>query len=117
MSPLAHSSPQVNPVPEGPAGKILAAVGYLGWGILSLVPLILQKDQPFAVFHGKQALVILILMVAAGMTRLIPIIGELMWITAVVVLGLLSLWGLVQALMGQWWKIPWISSIAEKISL
>ena len=38
--------------------KVIAAIGY--FGILCLLPLILKKDSPFAQFHGKQGLVLLI---------------------------------------------------------
>lgn len=40
-------------------GKIYAFLGY--WGILFLIPILAKRDNEFAVFHGKQGLVLFIL--------------------------------------------------------
>ena len=37
-------------------GKIYAVIGYLG--ILCIIPLLLKRDNKFALFHGKQGLVL-----------------------------------------------------------
>ena len=39
-------------------GKMYAVIAYLG--ILCLVPLLLKKENKFALFHGKQGLVLFI---------------------------------------------------------
>ena len=39
------------------------------------------------------------------------------WILAVLLFGILSLVGIVQSLMGNYWKMPVIGDIAEKISI
>ena len=46
--------PEVNKEIED--GKIWAFIGY--WWILFLVPLLGKKDNKFALFHGKQGLVL-----------------------------------------------------------
>jgi len=103
---------QDNEVQEG---KVFAVIGYLG--ILCLVPLLLKKNNKFALFHGKQGLVLFIGEVGASLINIIPILGQIIWILAVMVFGILSLVGIVQSLMGNYWKMPIIGEIAEKISL
>ena len=49
--------------------------------------------------------------------NIIPILGQLIWVLAVLVFGILSLVGIVQALMSNYWKMPIIGDIAEKVSI
>ena len=96
-------------------GKLFAVISYMIF--LCIVTLALKKENKFALFHGKQGLVILILWVAAAILKSIPLFGALIWLIALVALGITSLMGIVQALMGNLWKIPVISEIAEKIKI
>lgn len=96
-------------------GKIYAVIGYLG--ILCLIPLLLKRENKFAMFHGKQGLVLFIGEVGAAIVNIVPILGQLVWILAVLIFGILSLVGIVQALTGAYWKMPVIGDIAEKISI
>ncbi len=96
-------------------GKVFAVIGYLG--ILCIIPLVLKKDNKFALFHAKQGLVLFICEVGAAIINIVPILGQLIWILAVLVFGILSLAGIVQSLMGNYWKIPVIGDLAEKISI
>ncbi len=110
----SHSSDsQVDPVIQD--GKFFALIGYIS--VLCLVPLILKKDNKFAVFHGKQGLVIFILEVAAAILKSIPAIGEVVFSLAFVVLGILSLIGIIKVLMNEYWEMPYISQVAQKISI
>jgi fumarate reductase subunit D len=95
-------------------GKPYAVLGYL-W-ILCLVPLILKKENKFALFHAKQGLVLFIAELAIGFIGIIPFLGWLIFFFGSVVLGLLSLLGIIQALMGNYWKMPVIGDFAEKIN-
>lgn len=104
---------QVDPIIA--EGKFFALVGYIS--ILCLVPLVLKKDNRFALFHGKQSLVIFILEVAAAILKSVPAIGEVVFSLAFVVLGILSLIGIVKVLMNEYWEIPYIHEIAQKISI
>ncbi len=82
--------------PQDPAiqdAKFFAAVGYLN--VLCFVPLFLKKENKFAQFHGKQALVLFILEVAAGIVSIVPAIGDLVSRFAFVVFGILSLIGII----------------------
>ena len=94
-------------------GKIYAVIGYLG--ILCIIPLLLKKENKFALFHGKQGLVIFIGEVGAAILNIIPILGQLIWVLAVLVFGILSLVGIVQSLTGSYWRMPVIGDIAEKV--
>lgn len=96
-------------------GKIFAVIGYLG--ILCLVPLLLKKDSKFAIFHAKQGLVLFIGEVAAGVINIIPLLGQIICFLAVVIFAILSLIGMIQALMGRCWKMPIVGDIAEKINI
>ena len=96
-------------------GKLYALLSYIG--ILCLVPLLFKKDNKFALFHGKQGLVVFLGEVAAGVVNIIPILGQIICVLAMLILGILSLVGIVKVLMGEYWKIPVVADIAEKIKL
>ena len=96
-------------------GKIFALISYIG--ILSIVTLLLKKENKFALFHAKQGLVLFICEMGALLINIIPVLGQLVWVLAVLVFGIFSLVGIVQSLMGNYWKMPVIGDIAEKISI
>jgi len=108
-------------------GKIWAFIGY--WGILFLVPLLGKKDNKFAVFHGKQGMVLCIGAIVVSIVFWIltflfglihPAIGALFYIIliiiwlAIVVLGII---GMIKSLTGDYWKMPIFGDIAEKINI
>ncbi|MBI2166897.1 MAG: hypothetical protein HYU34_01490 [Candidatus Omnitrophica bacterium] len=101
--------------PEIQEGKFFAAVGYLS--VLCFVPLILKKGNRFAQFHGRQGLVLFILELAASILKAVPALGEIVFTLGFVVLGILSLVGIVKVLMGEYWEMPVIQEVASKISL
>ena len=94
-------------------GKIFALLAYLS--ILCIIPLVLKKSNPFALYHGKQGLVIFIGQVAVFIVSIIigPGLTHFLWF----VLGVFSLWGVVESLRGNYVKMPLISDVAEKITL
>jgi len=104
--------------PQAPMGgdsdiqenKVMAALSYLG--ILVLIPLLAKKDSKFAQFHAKQGLVFLIVWVIGWFLLFIPIIGWLLWVA----IWILDIVALVQALMGKYWEVPVIGSIAKKFN-
>ena len=109
----SKSGPSLDP--EVQEGKFFAAVGYLN--VLCFVPLFLKKGNRFAQFHGKQGLVLFILELAASILKAIPALGDVFFRLAFVVLGILSLVGIVKVLMGEYWEMPVIQEVAAKISL
>ena len=101
--------------PQIQDGKFFAAIGYLS--LLCFVPLVLKKNNKFAQFHGKQALVLFILELAASILKIVPALGDLVFTVAFVVFGILSLIGIVKVLMGESWEMPVIYEISNRISL
>ncbi len=96
-------------------GKFFAAIGYIF--VLCLVPLLLKRDNAFAQFHGRQALVLFIFELAAAIVKSIPVIGDVVFSFAYVVLAIASLLGIVHVLMNEYWQMPVAYNIASKITL
>ncbi|MBN1687844.1 MAG: hypothetical protein JW893_01955 [Candidatus Omnitrophica bacterium] len=107
------SAPQSDP--EIQDAKFFAAIGY--FNVLCFVPLLLKKQNKFAQFHGKQALVLFILEIAAAILKVVPILGDLVFTVAFVVLGILSLVGILKVLMGEYWEMPVVYEISTRISM
>ena len=103
-------------------GKIWAFFAY--WGLLFLLPLLGKKDNKFALFHGKQGMVLCIAIVAVlivfTILSLIPYVGVLFMIVewlAVIVLGVFAIIGMINAITGKYWKMPILGDMAEKINI
>jgi uncharacterized membrane protein len=94
-------------------GKIFALLSYLA--ILCIIPLVIKRDNPFVLAHGKQGLVLFVGEVAVFVASII--LPMLLIKLFYFVFGLLSLWGIVESLRGNFIKMPVISEIAEKIIL
>lgn len=101
--------------PETQDAQFFAAIGYLSF--LCFVPLFLKRGNKFAEFHGKQALVLFILELAAAILKVVPALGDLIFTLSFVVFGILSLIGIVKVLIGEKWEMPVIHEIANRISL
>ena len=96
-------------------GKIFAVIGYIG--ILCIVPLLLKRENKFAFYHGKQGLVLFIIEVAAFIFSVIPFLGPLLLRLSFFICGLFSLYGIIQALLGNYSRLFLVSDIADKITL
>jgi len=95
--------------------KVIALLSYLG--ILVLVPLLAKKESPYAQFHAKQGLVLLIAWIAIGIITVIPIIGWIIGPIASIVLLIFSIIGIINALGGQTKELPLIGQFGEKLNL
>ena len=115
MSNDVHENEPKKKDPEIQDGKFFALIGYLSF--LCLVPLALKRDNKFAQFHGKQALVLFILEIAACILKVVPALGNLVFYSAFVVFGILSLIGIMKVLMGEYWEMPVIYEISNRITL
>jgi len=91
--------------------KIIAALSY-AW-ILFLVPLLGKRKSKFAQFHAKQGLVLFILELIGSLLMWFPVFGQLLMLAFVVI----SVIGIIKALNGEWWKIPYIYTWSKKINL
>ena len=95
-------------------GKAAAMLGYIPF--MCFVPLVKMKDNPFALRHGKQGLLLFIIEIVA-VIFLLPKISAVFW-TAVIVLCLAAaVAGVFFALQGQEWKVPFIGDLAEKFKI
>jgi len=94
--------------------KVIAALGYL-W-ILFLIPLLFKKDDPFCKHHGKQGLVLFIFSILVSIIGGIPVIGWLIsFFGGLIVLGLMIL-GILKALQGEMWEMPYLGKFAKKLN-
>ena len=99
--------------PEIQEGKFFALISYFSF--LCIFSLVLKNDNKFAVFHGKQGLVLFVFEVATFLLSIIPVLGTLLGRLGMVVFGLASLWQILQVLMENYSRIPIVSEIADKI--
>ena len=96
-------------------GKFFAIISYISF--LCIVALLLKKHNKFALYHAKHGLVLFVFEVVGFIISIIPILGWLIWTFGIVVISLVSIWGILQALMGNYSRIPLVSDIADKIIL
>jgi uncharacterized membrane protein len=108
---MDHQAPQTDP--QILEGKIFAMLSYLS--ILCIVPLVLKKDNPFVLKHGKQGLVIFLGEVAIFIAHII--LGTWIWRLGMFVLGVVSFIGLIAALQGRDVELPVVTNLAESITL
>jgi len=99
----------------GVVDRFLALISYLG--ILSLVPVVLKVRNEFSHFHMRQGLVLFIAEIIFTLIWVIPLIGWIIgflgWICCVV----LSLVGIVNAIIGKKWQMPVVGRFTDKIKL
>ncbi|OGF26212.1 hypothetical protein A2331_02060 [Candidatus Falkowbacteria bacterium RIFOXYB2_FULL_34_18] len=91
--------------------KTVAALSY-AW-ILCLVPLLGKRNSKFAQFHAKQGLVLFAIELGASLVVWFPFFGQLLMLMLTVV----AVMGIIKALNGEWWKIPYIYEWSKKINL
>ena len=112
--------------PEIEEGKVMAAIGYIG--ILFLVPLLAKKENKYCQFHGKQGAVLfgaevigaIVLIILSVILNIVPcagaVISLVLWLAFCACALGLSIWGLVMALKGEYWKMPVLAPLAEKVN-
>src|SRR3989338_1356968 len=94
-------------------GKMYAILAYLS--IFCILPLVLKKDNPFVLRHGRQGLVIFVAQVAVFIAHIV--LGQWFLKLGMFVLGICSLAGIIAVLKGEHIRLPLISEFAEKITL
>lgn len=99
-------------------GKSIAWLSYLG--ILLLIPLIIQKDNPYTKFHVKQGLALLIawiiLYIIAIIFSFIPLLRSLLFLAVWIFFLVLAIIGIINALQGKIQKLPLIGEFGEKFN-
>ncbi len=93
-------------------GKMYALLAYLS--ILCIIPLILKKNNPFVLAHGKQGLVLFIAEVAVW---ILSIVIPFILAPLTFILMALSFWGLIAVVKGEFVRLPIAAAWADKISL
>jgi uncharacterized membrane protein len=96
-------------------GKFFAIISYVSF--LCILTLILKKDNKFALYHAKQGLVLFVMEVVAFILSIIPLLGWLIGVIGYALFLLVSLWGIMQAALGVYCKLPVVSEISEKVIL
>jgi len=109
--------PEKKQVPDEVQEKrVIAAMSYI-W-ILCLIPLLTRRNDQFCQFHGKQGLVLFIGSFGVMILGMIPVLGWLIILPlGCIVIVILSILGIINALQGKKWKMPFIGQYAEKINL
>ncbi|MFH0853423.1 MAG: hypothetical protein V1853_03385 [bacterium] len=91
---------------KGGDDNVMAAVSYI-W-VVSLIMLLTKKDSKFVTFHARQGFVLFVASI------IFSVIAVLVWANLIV--AFLSIIGIIKAYQGEWWKMPLVSNIAEKIN-
>ena len=95
-------------------GKAAAILGYIPF--MCFVPLVKMRDNPFAVRHGKQGLILFVIEIIAAIF-LLPQINYLFWGLVIILCLASGAAGIYFALQGQDWKIPFIGDLADKMKI
>jgi uncharacterized membrane protein len=111
VAPLENNTPDNQPF-DIDERRLMSALAYLG--VLVFVPLLMRRDDPTIVWHIKQGLVILIgLVLALIAAAWNSAVGSFIFLLLIVV----DIIALVQALVGQQWRIPIIGNLADKFRI
>ena len=92
--------------------KLYAFLAYCS--LLCLVPLLKKQDDDFLLFHGRQGLALFLCEMAVFVASIL-----LPWLMQpfLFIFGVLSLLGMIKALKGQKFKLPFIFSLSERLVL
>lgn len=96
-------------------GKFFAIISYISF--LCIISLILKRDNSFTLHHAKQGLVLFVFEVVSFIISIIPPIGWLLKIFGTLVFFIFSLWGILEAIRGNYKRLPLISNLADRIIL
>lgn len=92
-------------------GKVLAFLSY--FGILAILPFILQPQNEFAVSHGRQGLCLFSWFVAASFFSIMPVLGPLIFLGSSILVFIFMIVGMCNALAGRSWSVPILGMFFE----
>jgi len=98
-------------IEEGKAAAILAYVPFM-----CFVPLVKMRQNQFALKHGKQGLILFLVEIVA-LIFLLPKISDLFWGFVIIACLALALAGILYAVQGREWKIPFLGDLADKFRI
>jgi uncharacterized membrane protein len=96
-------------------GKFFAVISYISF--LCIISLLLKRHNHFALYHAKHGLALFVLEVIGFILSVIPVLGWVIKVFSLLIFGLFSLWGILQALHGNHSRMPLISTLADNIIL
>ena len=100
-------------------GKTIAWLSYLL--ILILVPIMLQRENPYTKFHIKQGLVLLvtwiILYIIGLIFNFVPILKIFVWLCVWGITIYFAILGIINSLNGKLNRLPIIGNFADKFEI
>jgi len=96
---------------EGRAAALLAYVPFM-----CFVPLLKMRHNRFALRHGKQGLILLLVEILALIFYL-PFVSQHFWAFVLILALLASFYGILQVLQGRDWKLPLLGNLADRIKI
>jgi fumarate reductase subunit D len=109
------TEPETKQETEVDEGKNAAIFAYVPF--LCFIPLVKMRDNEFALKHGKQGLILLFIEIIALLFLAIPKINELFWAVVLTLCIISAASGILYAVNGKSWKMPFIGDLAEKLKL
>ena len=95
------------------SSRVLAVMSYLG--VLSLVPLVMNRNDPYVQFHARQGVVLWMWEVLAIYTWLIPAVGSFFFHFSSILCSVFSVIGILSVLLGRAWKFPLLGGWAARL--
>lgn len=95
------------------SSRLLAVMSYLG--VLSLVPLVMNRNDSYVQFHARQGVVLWMWEVLAIYTLLVPAVGNFFFRFSSLACLVLSVIGVLSVLLGRAWKFPIIGDWAARL--
>ncbi len=98
-------------IEEGKSGAVLAYIPFL-----CFIPLVMMKDNEFALKHGKQGLLLLLIEIVA-VIFLFPGISDFFWKIILIFCFITAILGIIYSLQGKELKIPYLSKFVNKFQI
>jgi len=102
---------------EKPNKKTLCLAGLSYLGFLCVIPLIFAKNNKFILHHSRQGVALFALEVLAVLLGIVPFFGIYIQPTLLQVFILVSLWGMLNALLAKETRIFFIYKLSQKIQI
>ena len=93
--------------------QIFAATSY--FGLFCLVPLIFDCNSEYVRFHARQGLILWLWTLLSVFALLLGQFGGFFLTFSMVLIVIFSVMGIVSVLLSQDWRLPVVSTLAEKL--
>ncbi len=95
-------------------GKAAAILGYIPF--LCFVPLIKMRDNPFALKHGKQGLLLFLIEIVA-VFFLFDVVSDTFWSLVLIIAAGVAVVGILYSVQGKEFSIPYVGWLADKFKI